>query len=80
MMKHYAKLKIEWARDIPLPAIALARRRTSDMLTFYGWNIRALDLETLCASCYLQGVEDCLRHIEPSVAKPSLLSPVDFQI
>lgn len=51
-------LKIEWRHDIPIECVDLARRRTADMIQHYGNNIRSMSIEILCASCYLQGVED----------------------
>jgi len=34
------------------------------MLTHYGRNISAMPIETLTASCYLQGVEDAMAYFD----------------
>jgi hypothetical protein len=71
-----SKLKIEWC-DVPMDALMLAARRTGDMVTHYGRNIRNLPIESLANSCYLQGVNDCLAYLE----KPKLVDFItDFQI
>lgn len=57
-------LAIEWCHDIPAGVVQMAQRRTRDMLAHYGRNITAMPIETLVASCYLQGVEDCFTYHE----------------
>lgn len=69
-------LKIEWRQDIPAGCVQLGERRTADMVTHFGRNIRAMRIETLAASCYLQGVEDCLSFIDRKREREH----VDFQI
>jgi hypothetical protein len=69
-------LKIEWRNDLPADAVKVAERRTADMVTHFGRNIRAMGIETLAASCYLQGIEDCLQLIDRKREREC----VDFQI
>jgi len=57
-------LQIEWCHDIPAGVVQMAQRRTRDMLAHYGRNITAMPIETLVASCYLQGIEDCFTYHE----------------
>lgn len=38
----------------------LAHDRTSEMVSFYGLNIRSVTLDQLAQSCYLQGIEDAM--------------------
>lgn len=68
-------LQVEWRYELPAGVLAMAIRRTRDMLSFYGRNITSLPIETLVASCYLQGVEDCHSYLEQP--KPQVS---DFQI
>ena len=74
-MRNSRNLKIEWRNDIPIGCVELARNRTADMIQHYGNNIRSMSIEVLCASCYLQGVEDAYR-AEVRFAR----EPVDYQI
>lgn len=49
-------------------------------VSHYGRNIRAMPIETLAASCYLQGVNDCLDGIVKN-GIPDQPKPItDFQI
>lgn len=74
-----SKLRIEWC-DVPDYSLQLALRRTGDMASHYGRNIRAMPIETLAASCYLQGVNDCLDGIVKN-GIPDQPKPItDFQI
>lgn len=74
-----SKLAIEWC-DVPDYALRLASRRTGDMVSHYGRNIRAMPIETLAASCYFQGVNDCLDAVVKT-GIPEAPKPVtDFQI
>ena len=57
-------LAIEFTHDIPTGVVQMAQRRTKDMLAHFGRNITAMPIETLVASCYLQGVEDCFTYHE----------------
>lgn len=61
------RLKIEWVYDIPAGVVEMAQRRTRNMLAHYGRNITAMPIETLVASCYLQGVEDCFSFHEKRI-------------
>lgn len=61
-----SRLKVEWVHDIPAGVVEMAQRRTRDMLAHYGRNITAMPIETLVASCYLQGIEDCFSFHEKS--------------
>ena len=67
--------KIQLRNELPIRMVELARNRTADMLDHYGKNIRSIPIEVLCASCYLQGVEDVVQ-AEIAIAE----RPVDFQI
>ncbi len=53
------RLKIEWCHDLPPAARKLASSRTAEMILHYGRNITAMNIDTLAACCYLQGIEDC---------------------
>lgn len=68
-------LQIEWS-DIPLSCEQMAIRRTADMVSHFGNNIRSMRIETLAASCYLQGVEDWFRFQEKKAQEQYL----DFSI
>lgn len=57
-------LKIEWVRDLPESSVDLAQRRTRDMMAFYGRNITSMPIESMAASCYLQGVSDCVDYLD----------------
>jgi hypothetical protein len=52
----------------------MAERRTEPMIAWYGHYVREISLQTLVASAYLQGVEDCFGYREKATAnsKPSL--------
>lgn len=52
---------VEWG-EIPGGIVNMAQRRTKDMLDHYGRNITSMPIETLVASCYLQGVEDAMNY------------------
>lgn len=65
------ELKIEW-RDVPLSCQLMAQRRTSDMVSHYGRNIRSMPIETLAESIYLQGVEDTMNFYEKKTEKPNV--------
>lgn len=55
-------LKVDWRKpgEIPIAMNGVAEKRVRDMIDFYGRFIRNITIETLCASCYLQGVEDAM--------------------
>ena len=53
-----ARGPIEYRTDVPLPCVEMAKRRTQSFIDFYGRHIRSIDIETLVASAYLQGIED----------------------
>jgi hypothetical protein len=38
--------------------LAVCKSRIEPLLREYGHQIRYVSIETLCASCYLQGIED----------------------
>ena len=68
-------LLIEWRKDIPDGVVQMAQRRTKDMLAHYGRNIASMPIETLVASCYLQGVEDCFALHEKKLNTPPPPAP-----
>ena len=70
------KLSIEWCHEIPLGARQLADRRTRDFISHYGANITAMPIQTLAASCYLQGVNDCFEFYDRAAQNAAL----DFEI
>lgn len=47
--------------DSPPEARQLAANRTRPLVEHYGENILALSIESLAASCYLQGVRDAFQ-------------------
>jgi hypothetical protein len=51
-------LPVEYCRDVPLGCVEMAERRTTPLLDFYGRFVREITIQTLAASCYLQGIED----------------------
>lgn len=57
-MSRRAVKSVEWRTDIPAGCMELAKKRTLPLLEHFGCNIRAMSIETLAASCYLQGIED----------------------
>jgi hypothetical protein len=59
-MKRF-NLPVEWRNDVPIACVQMAERRTDTMIQFYGQHIRELSMKMLCASCYLQGIEDSWR-------------------
>lgn len=62
-------LKIVWCFDLPEGIKLFAIRRTADMVSHYGRNIRSMGVETLAASCYLQGIEDAFYYHEKCQAQ-----------
>lgn len=68
-------ITIQWRNDIPASVIRLAERRTGDFIGHYGRNIRSMPIETLCASCYLQGIEDCFTYHEKKAAPQIVGNP-----
>jgi hypothetical protein len=72
-------LPVEYCKDVPATCVAMAKRRTEPMLRFYGRFIDTIDLPTLVASGYLQGVEDAWRVF--GMPAPVVTPPVtDYQI
>jgi hypothetical protein len=45
--------------DIPEGVVRVAEKRCLPLIHHYGQRITLLDIGTLAASCYLQGVEEC---------------------
>lgn len=62
-------LTILWRRNLPEGVKPFAIRRTTDMVSHYGHNIRSMGVETLAASCYLQGIEDAFYYHEKCQAQ-----------
>jgi hypothetical protein len=66
---------IEWRNDIPASVVQFAERRTNEMLRHYGHNITGMKIETLVASVYLQGIEDCFTYHEKTTTPQIMGAP-----
>lgn len=76
MRRIYSRTVIQ-RTDIPAGVVRVAEKRTLPLVHHYGQRITLLDIDTLAASCYLQGVEDCCTVY---MKMEQERTPMDFQI
>lgn len=62
-------LPIEHHSQLPKGFVALAEKRTNDLIMYYGRNItdRRMTIQALAMSCWIQGVEDAHRASQPDI-------------